>query len=76
VFLGFGHQLRRIEMIKDSAARQPNVVGARLLTPTVEEHSAERRPLEEALEDDEVREALKSFHSERSHTTTSGQRRG
>jgi hypothetical protein len=50
-------------MTRDSAAKQPVAAGV-LVTPMGEKQPAERCRLKEALEDDEVHEALKPLHTE------------
>jgi hypothetical protein len=47
-------------MTKGSVDRQPNAIGSHPVSPENEKHAAERRWLEDALEDDEVCEALVS----------------
>ncbi len=53
------------KMTKNSAARQANGSGAHPVSPENEMRAAERRRFEDALEDDEVYEALMSLHAER-----------
>jgi len=50
------------KMVKGSADRQPNAIP---VSPEKEKQAAERRWLEDALEDDEVYEALVSLRAER-----------
>ena len=52
-------------MTKNSAVRQPIAIGSHLVSPENEKQTAERRRFEDALEDDEVYEALMSLHAER-----------
>ena len=52
-------------MTKDSAKRQPNAIGPHPVSPKNEKQAAERCRLEDALEDDEVHEALTSLRAER-----------
>jgi hypothetical protein len=58
-------QFRRMQMTKNSAERQTNAIGAHPVSPENERQTAERRRFEDALEDDEVYEALMSLHAER-----------
>jgi hypothetical protein len=51
-------------MTKDSAQSQPNAIGSHPAAPENEKQAADRRWLEDALEDDEVYEALMSLHAE------------
>jgi hypothetical protein len=60
---------RRTEMTKDSEAKQPNADAMHLVT---QKQRAEQRRFDEALEDDEVREALKSLHAEPRAKATPG----
>lgn len=55
-------QFRRMQMTKNSAERQPNAIGSHPVSPENERQTAERRRFEDALEDDEVYEALTSLH--------------
>ncbi len=52
-------------MTKDSVDRQPNANGSHPVSPENENQAAERRWLEEGLEDDEVYEALASLRAEK-----------
>jgi hypothetical protein len=52
-------------MTKDPAGEQQKVRSA---TPEDEKQAAERRRLQDAREDDEVREALMSLHAEKEKT--------
>ena len=52
-------------MTKDSAKKQPNAIGSHPVLPENEKQEAARRRLEDALEDDEVYEALTSIRAER-----------
>ncbi len=54
-----------MQVTKNSAERQPNAIGSHPVSPENERQTAERRWFEDALEDDEVREALTSLHAER-----------
>ena len=49
-------------MTKELAKRQPNAIGSH--PPENEKQAAERRRLKDALEDDEVYEALAALHAE------------
>ena len=49
-------------MTKNSADRLANAVDPRPATPESKQQATERRRLQDALEDDEVYEALKSLH--------------
>ncbi len=59
-------------MTKNSAARQANGSGAHPVSPENEMRAAERRRFEDALEDDEVYEALMSLHAEETPKRTIG----
>jgi hypothetical protein len=52
-------------MTKGSVDRQPNAIGSHPISPENENQAAERRWLEEALEDDEVYEAWASLRAAR-----------
>jgi hypothetical protein len=52
-------------MTKGSEDRQPNAIGSHLVSPENEKQAAERRRLEDALEDDDVYEALVSLRAEK-----------
>ena len=52
-------------MTKGSVDRQPNAIGSHPVSPENEKQAAERRWLEDALEDDEVYEALASLRAAR-----------
>jgi hypothetical protein len=54
-----------MQMIKNSAERQPNAIGSHPVSSEIERQTAERRRFEDALEDDELYEALMSLHAER-----------
>lgn len=51
-------------MTKELAKRQPNAIGSHPVSPENEKQAAERRRLKDALEDDEVYEALAALHAE------------
>jgi hypothetical protein len=51
-------------MTKNSAERQPYAIESHPVTPENERQAGERRRFEDALEDDEVYEALMSLHAE------------
>ena len=51
-------------MTKGSVDRQPNANGSHPVSRENENQAAERRWLEDALEDDEVYEALAALHAE------------
>jgi hypothetical protein len=51
-------------MTKGSVDRQPNAIGSHPVSPENQKQAAERRWLEDALEDDEVYQALVSLHAE------------
>jgi isopentenyldiphosphate isomerase len=52
-------------MTKGSVDRQPNAIGSHPISPENENQAAERRWLEEGLEDDEVYEAMASLRAAR-----------
>jgi hypothetical protein len=52
-------------MTKDSADKQSNAICSLPVSPENEKDAAERRRLQDALEDDEVYEALMSLHAEK-----------
>ena len=53
-------------MTKESAAKQPDAVVPHAAVPEEDKkRAAERRRLQEALEDDEVDEALRSLHAQK-----------
>jgi hypothetical protein len=51
-------------MSKNSADRQANAVDPHPVTPESEKQTAKRRRLQNALEDDDVYEALMSLHAQ------------
>jgi hypothetical protein len=51
-------------MSKDSANRQANAIDPQPVTPESKKQAAERRR-QDALEDDEVYEALRSLHAQK-----------
>ena len=51
-------------MTKESAERQPKAIGSHPASAENERQTAERRRFEDALEDDEVYEALAALHAE------------
>jgi hypothetical protein len=54
-----------MQMTKGSVDRQPNANGSHPVSPENEKRAAGRRWLEDALEDDEVYEALVSLRAEK-----------
>ncbi len=51
-------------MFRNAVERQPNAIESHSVSPANEAPAAERRRLDDALEDDEVYEALMSRHAE------------
>ena len=51
-------------MTRNAAERQPNAIESHPVSPANEAPANERRRLDDALEDDEVYEALMSLHAE------------
>ena len=51
-------------MTKEVAKRQPDAIGSHPVSPENGKQAAERRRLKDALEDDEVYEALAARHAE------------
>jgi hypothetical protein len=56
-------------MAKDSTGKHRNLASSHPATPEDETQAAEQRRLQDASEDDEVYEALKSFRARRTSKT-------